>query len=121
MEGAFGQLETGVSLKHLSESCQALRSCNFILSLELFIVEIEQEFALRMLAWCMLVATWASMRVDDLQNVMPETVRQSNRGLTLRMARTKTTGGAKPHGPIPEDHSSASATVDRSLTPSIEI
>ena len=60
----------------------------------------EQEFALRMIAWCMLVATWASMRVDDLQNVMPETVRLSNRGLTLRMARTKTTGGAKPHGPI---------------------
>ena len=24
----------------------------------------------------------------------------SNRGLTLRMARTKTTGGAKLHGPI---------------------
>ena len=48
----------------------------------------------------MLVPTWAARRVDDLQNVMPETVRLSNRGLTLRMARTKTTGGAKLHGPI---------------------
>ena len=71
-----------------------------LLALELFVMEMDHEFCLRLIAWCMLVSTWAAMRVDDLQNVMPETVRLSNRGLTLRMARTKTTGGAKLHGPI---------------------
>ena len=71
-----------------------------LLALELFVIEMDHEFCLRLIAWCMLVSTWAAMRVDDLQNVMPESVRLSNRGLTLRMARTKTTGGAKLHGPI---------------------
>ena len=39
-----------------------------LLALELFVIEMDHEFCLRLIAWCMLVSTWAAMRVDDLQN-----------------------------------------------------
>ena len=43
-------------------------SMSIILSLEMFVCQDSNPMALRVVAWSMLVATWASMRVDDLQN-----------------------------------------------------
>lgn len=40
------------------------------------------------------------MRVDDVQNILPESLKLSTRGLTVRLARTKTTGSDKLHGQI---------------------
>ena len=40
------------------------------------------------------------MRVDDIQRVQPSSVRLSNRGMTLRLSRTKTTGPGKLHGTL---------------------
>ena len=46
-------------------------------------------------------ACWTSMRVDDIQNVLPETLKVSKRGFTGRLARTKTSGPGKLHGQLP--------------------
>ena len=49
------------------------------------------------------------MRVDDIQCVMPETMRLSPRGFSVRMSHTKTTGPGKIHGQV-------HAFVHRSIT-----
>ena len=71
-----------------------------LIALELTVCNIDIEFYRRAVAWVMLVATWASMRADDIQRVAPETLRLSNRGFSMRMARTKTTRPGKLHGQI---------------------
>ena len=71
-----------------------------IISLELFVMDESKDFYKRVIAWAMLVCCWCCMRVDDLQSVLPETLRVSTRGLTMRMNRTKTTGAGKIHGHV---------------------
>ena len=71
-----------------------------LIALELTVCNIDIEFYRRAVAWIMLVATWASMRTDDIQRVAPESLRLSNRGFSMKMARTKTTGPGKLHGQI---------------------
>ena len=44
-----------------------------LVSLEIFILDNEQELYFRFIAWVMLLACWTSLRVDDIQNVLPET------------------------------------------------
>ena len=56
-----------------------------LIALELTVCNIDIEFYRRAVAWVMLVATWASMRADDIQRVAPETLRLSNRGFSMRM------------------------------------
>ena len=71
-----------------------------LLALEMMVMNIDLVFYKRVIAFVTLLATWACMRLDDVQNVLPETMRLSTRGLTVRMARTKTTGPDKVHGQI---------------------
>ena len=71
-----------------------------IISLELFVMDESKDFYKRVIAWAMLVCCWCCMRVDDLQSVLPETLRISTRGMTMRMNRTKTTGAGKIHGHV---------------------
>ena len=49
----------------------------------------------------MLLACWTSLRVDDIQNILPETMKLSRRGFTARLARTKTSGPGRLHGQLP--------------------
>ena len=72
-----------------------------LVSLEIFILDNEQELYFRFIAWVMLLACWTSLRVDDIQNVLPETLKVSKRGFTARLARTKTSGPGKLHGQLP--------------------
>ena len=71
-----------------------------LLALELFVMDDQRDYYARVIAWTILVATWGCMRVDDIQCVMPETMRLSPRGFTVRMSRTKTTGPGKIHGQV---------------------
>ena len=71
-----------------------------MIALELTVCNIECDFYRRVVAWIMLVASWACMRVDDVQRVAPEALRLSSRGFSMKMARTKTTGPGKLHGQI---------------------
>ena len=75
-------------------------SVAIIVSLELYVMDGEKDFYRRVVAWAMLVCCWCSMRVDDLQSVLPESIRISSRGMTMRMNRTKTTGAGKIHGHV---------------------
>ena len=72
-----------------------------LVSLEIFVMDEEQEIYFRFIAWTILLACWTSMRVDDIQNVLPETLKVSKRGFTGRLARTKTSGPGKLHGQLP--------------------
>eukprot|EP00435_Cladocopium_sp_Y103_P067033 s408_g29.t1 len=71
-----------------------------LVSLEIFILDFEQDVYCRFVAWVMLIACWASMRVDDIQNNLPETLRVSKRGLTAKLSRSKTSGPGKLHGQL---------------------
>ena len=82
---------------------------SILLALELLVMDDQRDYYARVIAWTMLVATWGCMRVDDIQCVMPETMRLSPRGLSVRMSRTKTTGPGKVHGQV-------HAFVHRSIT-----
>ena len=73
----------------------------FLVSLEVFVLDEEQDTYFRFIAWTMLLACCTSMRVDDIQNVLPETLKVSRRGFTARLARTKTSGPGKLHGQLP--------------------
>ena len=72
-----------------------------LVSLEVFVMDVEQDLYFRFIAWTMLVACWTSLRVDDIQNILPETLKVSKRGFTARLAKTKTTGPGKLHGQLP--------------------
>ena len=71
-----------------------------LIALELQTVNEKLDVYTRFISWLMLVANWASLRLDDLQNIQPETVRLSTRGISFRIARTKTTGPGRLHGAL---------------------
>lgn len=71
-----------------------------LVALELVVIDTDAGFYDRVLAWTMLVAVWACMRVDDIQNILPESLKVSTRGLTVKLSRTKTTGSDKLHGQV---------------------
>ena len=72
-----------------------------LVSLEIFILDEEQDLYFRFIGWVMLLACWTSLRVDDIQNILPETMKLSRRGFTARLARTKTSGPGRLHGQLP--------------------
>ena len=61
-----------------------------LIELELTVCNTECEFYRRVVAWIMLIASWACMRVDDVQRVVPESLRLSTCGFSMKMARSKT-------------------------------
>ena len=69
-------------------------------SLELLVVNEETDYYFRFVGWLMLLASWTSLRVDDIQSIQPESLRLSNRGLSFKLARTKTTGPGRIHGAV---------------------
>ena len=84
-------------------------SVAILISLELTVMDVEKSYYTRVIAWTMLMATWCCMRVDDVQCIMPESMRLSPRGFTVRLSRTKTTGPGKVHGQV-------HAFIHRSIT-----
>ena len=46
-----------------------------LVSLEILVLDSDQDIYSRFIAWTMLVACWTSLRVDDIQNILPETLR----------------------------------------------
>ena len=71
-----------------------------LLSLEIFVLDLDQELYFRFIAWVALIACWTAMRLDDVQNMLPETMKLSKRGFSCRLSRTKTTGPGKLHGQV---------------------
>ena len=71
-----------------------------LLSLELFVLDLDQDMYFRFIAWVALIACWTAMRLDDIQNMLPDTMKLSKRGFSCRLSRTKTTGPGKLHGQV---------------------
>ena len=46
-----------------------------LVSLEVFVLDTEQDMYFRFIAWTMLIACWTSLRVDDIQNILPESLK----------------------------------------------
>ena len=83
-----------------SPRCAKPYTTAMLLLLELFVMDFEQELYFRFIAWVALLACWTAMRLDDVQNMDPDTLRLSARGFSCRLKRTKTTGPGKLHGQV---------------------
>ena len=75
-------------------------SVAILIALELLVVDTDEQFYKRLIAWTMLMSVWACMRVDDVQCIRPESMRLSTRGFSVKLLRTKTTGPGKLHGQV---------------------
>ena len=66
-----------------------------VLALELFILSASEAVYLRALAFVCLLMVWGSLRADDVQGLLPQTMLLDDRGLSIDLARSKTTGPDK--------------------------
>jgi hypothetical protein len=62
------------------------------IALELYVVDELRPKYKRAFAWTKLLRLWASMRGDDIQGLLPETMILQRRGLEAVLDRTKTSG-----------------------------
>ena len=69
-----------------------------LLSCELQVCNDRLAFGLRFYAFVVLLLTWGTLRVDDLQNVDPSEISLSQLGLKVVLNRTKTSGAGKSVG-----------------------
>ena len=76
-------------------------STAMIVSLELHVVKKDETPFERALAWVALVAVFASMRIDDLQGVIPKSMTLTDAGFRAVLGRTKTTGSDRRHHEVP--------------------
>lgn len=72
-----------------------------VVSLELFVVDLEKPEYLRALGWVILVCIWACFRIADLEGVDPKRLQMTSRGLRGVLTRTKTTGPGKNVREVP--------------------
>ena len=63
-----------------------------LLALELFVCREGCQIYLRALAFVQLMMIWCSVRSDDVQGLLPNTTSLGDSGLSIDLARSKTTG-----------------------------
>eukprot|EP00973_Karenia_brevis_P027383 3775332-Karenia_brevis.AAC.1 len=78
---------------YTKKSPPLLRS--MLAAMEHFVVDTSQPRFLRAYAWLKLVRVWAALRADDVQGLLPETVKIFERGVQAALDRTKTSGPGK--------------------------
>ncbi|CAE6914886.1 PARP6, partial [Symbiodinium sp. CCMP2456] len=66
-----------------------------LVSLELLVCLAAAPQYLRALAFICLLSVWSSLRADDIQGLLPQTMHLDERGLSIDLARSKTTGPDK--------------------------
>jgi len=66
-----------------------------LVSLEIFICTRGLPAYLRALGFVCLLMVWGSLRADDVQGLLPQTMTLDERGLSIELARSKTTGPDK--------------------------
>ena len=62
-----------------------------VVALECYVVSEAPEYA-RALAWVALLMVYCSLRADDVQGIIPDSMELSAQGFKARLGRTKTTG-----------------------------
>eukprot|EP00973_Karenia_brevis_P038015 5241784-Karenia_brevis.AAC.1 len=58
-------------------------------AIEHMVVDTSQPRFLRAYAWLKLVRVWAALRADDVQGLLPETVKIFEKGMEATLDRTK--------------------------------
>ncbi|CAE7357217.1 unnamed protein product [Symbiodinium sp. CCMP2592] len=66
-----------------------------ILACEIFVCTPGEPSYLRALGFVCLLMVWGSLRADDVQGLLPQTMLLDERGLSIDLARSKTTGPDK--------------------------
>ena len=75
-----------------AEAHASMFTIAILLALELFICRQGYPLYLRALAFVQLIMVWCSMRADDVQGLLPETMRLDDSGFSMDLDRSKTTG-----------------------------
>eukprot|EP00973_Karenia_brevis_P095340 12426869-Karenia_brevis.AAC.1 len=65
------------------------------MAMELLVVDEGQLRYLRAYTWLKLVRVWAALRSDDVQGLLPGTMRMFDNGMEATLDRTKTSGPGK--------------------------
>ena len=76
-------------------------SVAMIVSLELRVVKTDETPFERAMSWVALVAVFASMRIDDLQGVLPKSMTLTDAGFRAILGRTKTTRSDRRNHEVP--------------------
>ncbi|CAE7386813.1 unnamed protein product [Symbiodinium microadriaticum] len=63
-----------------------------LVSLEILVCSSDEPPYLRALGFVVLLMVWGSLRADDVQGLLPQTMQLDERGLAVELARSKTTG-----------------------------
>lgn len=70
-----------------------------LVALEIFVCIVELPAYLNALGFVGLLMVWGSLRADDVQGLLPQTMELDERGFSIDLARSKTTGPDKrTHG-----------------------
>ena len=72
-----------------------------VISLELHVVKKDESLFERAMSWIALVAVFTSMRIDDLQGVIPKSMTLTDAGFRAVLGRTKTTGSDRRNHEVP--------------------
>ena len=63
-----------------------------LVALEVLVCTTDEPPYLRALGFVVLLMVWGSLRADDVQGLLPQTMQLDERGLSIELARSKTTG-----------------------------
>ena len=75
-----------------AEAHASMFTVAILLALELFVCRTGYPLYLRALAFVQLIMVWCSMRADDVQGLLPDTMRLDDSGFSMDLDRSKTTG-----------------------------
>ena len=75
-----------------AEAHASMFTVAILLALELFACRTGYPLYLRALAFVQLIMVWCSMRADDVQGLLPDTMRLDDSGFSMDLDRSKTTG-----------------------------
>ena len=78
-----------------AEQPASMLTVAIVISLEIFVCTAGEPGYLRALGFVCLIMIWGSLRADDVQGLLPQTMDLDERGFSVDLARSKTTGPDK--------------------------
>jgi len=79
VSGTPSELEIRLRWSEVSRGSAKPYTVAILIALELLVVDTDEQFYKRLIAWTMLMSVWACMRVDDVQCIKPESMRSDQR------------------------------------------
>ena len=72
-----------------------------VMALELYVVSEEEPSFLRAIAWVALLMVYCTLRLDDVQGLVPDSMTLTDAGFRAVLGRTKTTGADRRNYEVP--------------------